>query len=120
MIFEYQQQKTFMNAIDVVDAGNMCLRCTTTEGLEYYVMDKTVCGKVHMLKIGPVVDGLTELLPGFEVSYKKFDYKEKTISKEVTIYLNDSQKKIDTVEEIQPEEAYGIFPDIAQSFKNLE
>lgn len=93
MIFEYQMQRTFTKAIDVVDIGNMCLRCSTEDGTEYYILTKTIFGKVHLLKLGPVTPDLNILLDNFSVLYKKFDYKEATIEKEVSQVINDGRKK---------------------------
>lgn len=120
MIFEYDQQKVFVGSLDVVDAGNMCIRCISEHGDEYYIFTKTLFGKVSMLKIGPFVDGLDMLIDGFTAMYKKFDYKENIIQKEVQSYINDPKKSIKELEEIQPEEMYDKIPNIIDLYINVE
>ena len=118
MIFEYSIQKTFNEAIDVVDIGNTALRCVGSKLDEYYMILKTVMGKVSIMKFGPIVSDLEVLMNDFEVSYKKIDYKENLISKEVNKFINDFKKEITQVEEITEYEAWQAFPAIQQWFEN--
>lgn len=120
MIFEYQQQKTFTNAIDVIDAGNTCLKCTSVDNYVYYIIIKTVYGKLHILKVGPLIEDTEVLLDGFAVTYKKYDYKEPTIQKEVNMIINDPKKRINEVEEIPTFEALSKCPNIAQLFETVD
>lgn len=126
MIIEYNRQNVFMNSIDVVDAGNMCI-CGHGVNLDkYYMLTKSIAGKVHILKIGPVLDtdaceaGDTNvLLEDFEISYKKIKYNEKSLAKEISGYINDPHKGIVEVEETINEEAYRSLPQIAVAFDEL-
>ena len=118
MIFEYSIQKTFNEAIDVVDIGNTALRCVGSRLDEYYMILKTIMGKVSIIKFGPIVPDLEVLMNDFEVSYKKIDYKENLISKEVNKFINDFKKEITQVEEITEYEAWRAFPEIQQWFEN--
>ena len=118
MIFNYDPQMLFTQSIDVVDIGNMTLRCSNASGAEFYLITTTVLGKTSILKIGPIIPDLPMLLNDFTVSYKKVDYKEATICKEVSRYIQDTKKEITNVEEIVEEELWEIFPDIITLFKN--
>lgn len=121
MIFEYNQQKQFMKSIDVVDFGNTALRCEyTAEGIEYYVIVKTIMGKTSILFIGPMISDFPDLLPDFEISYSKMDYNEKKICKAINTYINDPQKKIDEIAEVLPEEVYPVIPNVGEMFANLQ
>lgn len=120
MIFEYAAHKTFMGMIDVVDIGNMCLRCTQDGGAaEWYLLTKTIMGKVSILTFGPVNPDVPMLLDGFAVNYQKIDYKENLISRNVTTFLNDPKKKISEVEELVDFAVWQKFPDIETLFNEV-
>ena len=119
MIVEYSIQKTFTEMIDIVDAGNTALRCTNAEMCNYYIILKTVMGKTHILKFGPVCPDLDLLIGDFEVEYKKMDYKETKIEKEIDKFINDFKKEITSVEEITEYEAWQDFPEIARCVENV-
>lgn len=119
MIFEYSVQKTFNESIDVADIGNTALRCHGSKLDFYYIIIKTVLGKTSILKFGPVMPDIDMLFNDFSVSYKKVDYKEILISKEVDKFINDFKKEITLVEEITEYEAWQDFPAIQQLFENV-
>ena len=119
MIFEYSVQRTFNEAIDVVDIGNTALKCIGSKLDEYYIILKTIMGKVHIIKFGPVVPDIDVLITDFSVDYKKIDYKEPAIHKEVDKFINDFRKEITSVEEITEYEAWQVFPNIQQQFENV-
>ncbi len=118
MIFEYSVQKTFNESIDVVDIGNTALRCHGSKLDFYYIILKTIMGKTSILKFGPVMPDIDVLFNDFTVSYKKIDYKENLIEKEVDKFINDYKKEITLVEEITEYEAWQDFPDIHNQFDN--
>ena len=118
MIFEYSVQKTFNETIDVLDIGNTALRCHGRKLDFYYIILKTVMGKTHIMKFGPVTPDIDILTNDFTVSYKKMDYKENLIEKEVDKFINDYKKDITLVEEITEYEAWQDFPNIHDQFEN--
>ena len=119
MIFEYSVQKTFNETIDVTDIGNTALRCQGVKLDFYYIILKTIMGKTHILKFGPVVPDMDIIFNDFSVSYKKIDYKENLIEKEVDKFINDYKKEITLVEEITEYEAWQDFPNIQNQFENV-
>ena len=119
MIFEYSVQKTFNESIDVVDIGNTALKCVGSKLDEYYIILKTVMGKVYIIKYGPVCPDIDMLIDDFTVSYKKIDYKEAAIHKEVDKFINDFRKEITTVEEVTEYEAWQAFPSVRLLFENI-
>ena len=118
MVFEYSVQKTFTEAIDVVDIGNTALRCVGSQLDEYYIILKTIMGKVSIIKFGPVIPDIEVLQNDFSVSYKKIDYKEMTIFNEVNKFINDFRKEITSIEEITEHEAWQAFPAVQEQFEN--
>ena len=119
MILEYSVQKTFNEYIDIVDIGNTALKCVSNNFDEYYIIIKTIMGKVSILTFGPTCPELDMLVNDFSVSYKKIDYKETAIHKEVNKFINDFRKEITSVEEITEYEAWQAFPDIHTQFENV-
>lgn len=118
MVFEYSVKRTFSESIDVVDIGNTALKCIGSKLDEYYIIIKTVFGKVSILKFGPVLTDADVLLEDFSINYKKIDYKENLISREVDKFINDYKKEITNVEEITEYEAWEAFPAVKQCFEN--
>ena len=119
MVFEFSIQKTFNNSIDIVDMGNTALRCTNHAMDSYYLITKTVFGKTRVLKFGPVCPDIDCLLDDFFVNYKKIDYKEMAIYKEIDKFINDYKKEIETVEEVTEFEAWTDFPEIKKLFEHV-
>ena len=119
MLFEFSVQKTFNQSIDIVDIGNTALKCSDRYMNNYYMIIKTVMGKTSILKFGPIVPDLDVLMPDFFVEYKKFDYKETAISKEINKFINDFKKAIENAEEITTYEVWQDFPNIQQYFENI-
>ena len=119
MIIEFSVQKTFNESIDIVDAGNTALRCTSQALDTYYIIIKTIFGKTSIIKFGPIFPDLEVLANDFNVSYKKIDYKESAIFKEIDKFINDFKKEISTVEEVTEYEAWQDFPPIQKYFENL-
>jgi hypothetical protein len=119
MIFEFSVQKTFNQSIDIVDMGNTALRCRNNQMDNYYLIIKTVFGKTSILKFGPVCPELDILANDFSVEYKKIDYKENILAKEINKFINDYKKGIEEIEEITEYEAWQDFPQIQQYFENV-
>ena len=118
MIFEFSVQRTFNDSIDVVDMGNTALKCTNKQLDDYYIILKTIMGKTSIIKFGPVCPDLDILLEDFSVNYKKINYKESALYKEIDKFINDFKKEIDSIEEITEYEAWQNFPDIKAYFEN--
>lgn len=119
MIFEYAVQKTFMQAIDIVDIGNFGIRCSNNEGCEYYLLAKTVMGKTSIISFGPTIPDIPVLIDKFNVSFTKIDYKESKIIKIVQTFINDPNKEVSNVEEIVDVEFWEAFPIIKDCFDNI-
>lgn len=119
MVFEYSVKKTFNESIDVVDIGNTALKCVGSKLDEYYIILKTIMGKVSIIKFGPVCPDIDVLINDFAVSYKKIDYKESAIYNEVSKFINDFRKEITVIEELTEYEAWQAFPAVQQLFENV-
>lgn len=120
MLFEYAAHKTFMGELDVVDPGNMCLRCVKDGGgYEWYLMTKTRMGKIFIFTFGPVVPGTDSLVDGFATTFTCIDYKENLLRKNVLSFINDPKKEIYSVEETLDLEAWKEFPEVESQYKEI-
>jgi len=119
MLFEYHAEEVFTKELDLVDVGNSAVRCVTKDFAEYYILLTTIMGKTHVLKFGPVVPDLDTLSDNFSVSYKKIDYNEQKIKREIDQVLNDTKKAIEEAEEIPVEVAMMSFPNISAQYMNI-
>jgi hypothetical protein len=119
MVFEFSVQRTYNESIDVVDIGNTALKCLNGNMETFYLVTKTVMGKTHILKFGPVCPDIDVLINDFFVNYKKIDYKENLICKEIDKFINDYKKEVDTIEEVTEFEMWQDFPDIKQLFDDI-
>lgn len=119
MIFDYASEEVFTKQLDLVDPGNTCIRGTNEEKMDYYLIIKTVMGKTSFLKFGPVFPDAPILLEDFSVSYKKANYKENTINKEINLFLNDTKKCLVEAKETVEYEAFQAFPNLEDAFNNL-
>lgn len=114
MIFDFDLQKVFTQSVQVDDIGNCALRCQNlNNNTEYYIITKTIMGKTSLFKYGPRIPDLDELCNGFELVYKKIDYKEQSIAKEINKYINDTFKAINSIDVIEETEALEAFPSIS-------
>lgn len=120
MIFEYSAQKTFTQALAVADPGNMALRCSTDDGLEFYVITKTIMGKTSIITSGPSLEGAPNaFLEKYSFNVVKINYNEKQLAKIVKAYINDVTKKISQIDEITLIEALPSLPNLVEAFNNL-
>lgn len=117
MIFDYSALSVFTKSIDVDDIGNTAIRATSDEGLQYYMVIKTVMGITSILKFGAIVPDIQALVNNFSVLYQKIDYKEKLIQKSILQFINDPKKRITDVEEVPVKEALEAFPNVSNSFE---
>ena len=120
MTIDYSITKAFTQMIDIPDAGDCCLRCKCNDFTEHYIIVKTWFGKVNMIEFGPVFPDAPELLPGFYTYYKKFDYKESVLKKELAKFINDSYKNICEVELCEAKDVWRALPELEPYFTALE
>lgn len=120
MIIDYAPDRVFTQSLDIVDAGNACVRCIDKEGVEYYIITKTIMGRTHVLKFGPIMPDMEDyLLNTFSVVYNYVEYKENKIEKEFKMFINDVKKEITEAVCVEPEEALPLIPNVAQLWENI-
>ncbi len=117
MTFEFNQQPRYTEEIEVEDIGNVAMRCSNSKGQEYYIVVKTYLGKTAFLKFGPIFADLGILTQNMELVFKKFDFKESTIEREIDKCLNDGRNGIVKAELINEYVALAAMP-TANSFIN--
>lgn len=67
-------------------------------------------GKASVLTFGPILADADVIQEDFNLSFKKIDYKEKTIMNEANRFVNDARKAIKQIEAISLEDALRAMP----------
>lgn len=115
--FNYNPVSMFSNEIELESVGNVCLRLTTSLNTWYFLVLRTSLGETTSLEFGPLVPDC-ELLPDtMIVTFKRFDFSEKTCNSMISKFLANRRihnlvVRTENVEIISFEEAlsYGIDP----------
>lgn len=119
MIVDYKAQRTYDATLQIDDPGNCAIMChgsfrdnrVTLPG-DYYMIVATVMGRTTIIKWGPLVPDISELPNGYTLDVKSFNYKEPTIEREITMFINSPDKAIYEAETILVEEALEAIPTI--------
>jgi hypothetical protein len=119
MIFEFDQQPVFMQNIEIEDIGNVALRCTNAKLRDYYIVVKTYLGKTALISFGPLVSDVDALVDNMSLTFKKFDFKESTIEREIEKFINDGRSAINHVEIIQEMCALAYLPNADMFINSL-
>jgi len=117
MLIDYSVVKAFNQTLEIDDPGNCAIIAhgTYRDGKikfpgDYYMIIKTVMGTVKIIKWGPSQPDLLELPGGFSLEIKCFKYKEASINREITLFLNDGMKEIYEAAVITQDEAISMLP----------
>lgn len=108
--FDYKSEEVFTKNITVEDIGNCALECTDVEMSKYYIATQTLMGETYLLKFGPIIPDLEEIGENFSLDYKKFDYKETTIVKEIDRFVNDGKRGIEEITPVELEDVLTAIP----------
>ena len=118
MIYDYSGVKSFEATLIVEDPGNCAILAKgwymVGKGMklpsDYCIIVKTIMGQTTIIKWGPIEPDLAELASGYNLSVKSFKYNNKTVDKEISLFLNDGQKFIYEAEVISEDEAFELLP----------
>lgn len=103
MTFEYMKVTTSMDSVDIEDIGNVCIKVSNDEGVEWLLQIHTSLGWVIVKQFGPVKLNSSDIDNFFYFSRQKFEYNEKRLYKLIDEFINNSKKGITTVEIISDE-----------------
>ena len=114
MEIEYNKDIVALNFIDIQDIGNCCLECISADEMYFYIINKTSLGVCTMFTCGPIIPDVSLIPSGFAIIINKIEYNTKLILKELSLYINNKNKKIVEVNEISVEQAVKEFRDIGK------
>jgi len=120
MEFQFNNQLTPQNQIDIDNIGSFALEASNDDGLYYYYLVKTVLGHSIIASCGPIIPDLDILPSGFSISLHKMNYNENRLFKVINSFLNDKEKKITSAYEISIEDAINRFRDLKDYLRNLD
>lgn len=107
MTFNYLHITTAMDSIDVEDIGNVCIRVSNDEAVEWYLQIHTSLGWSTVKQFGPVKIDSNVVENYFYFSRQRFEYNEKKLYKVIDEFINGSKKSI-TCAEVISDEIYQI------------
>lgn len=121
MLIDYAVTKKFEQTLNIVDPGRTAIRCSSDlTGLDYYIITKTVDGKISIITFGPVFSDMPNVLDiFFNLNYSKFDFSDKKIEKSISTFVNDPKKQITNLEEITEYEALKLAPNLEMVYNSL-
>ena len=128
MIYDYSGVKSFEATLIVDDPGNCAILAkgwymagkNTKLPSDYCMIIKTIMGQTTIIKWGPIEEDLPALSSGYNLSVKSFKYNNKTVDKEISLFLNDGQKFIYEAEIIEVDNAFELLPKEYQFAATLE
>lgn len=120
MEFQFNNQLTPQNQIDIDNIGSFALEASNDDGLYYYYLVKTVLGHSIIASCGPIIPDLDILPSGFSINLHKMNYNENRLFKVINSFLNDKEKKITSAYEISIEDAINRFRDLKDYLRNLD
>lgn len=116
-LFDYSGVKSFEATLAIDDPGNCAIVAhgyyPVGKGIkfpgDYYMIIKTIMGQTTFLIWGAMTD-MPELPHGFDLTVKSVKYKEATIAREISLFLNDGMHFIYEAVEISQDEAFEHLP----------
>lgn len=98
---EFNKQLMPQNLIDVEDIGNVCLEAVNEDdGFFYYLLIKTYAGVSTTISYGPVVPDVALLPDEYSLEFKRMNFKDTSIIKFISFWLNDRSKNITSAQVI--------------------
>lgn len=119
MTFEYNPQQVFTKQLDIVDIGDTAICCRTAKGFEYYIVTKSVMGKIQILTFGPILPDIAAFTQDFNCHIKVIDFKQTAIQREIKSVLNNPKAPIIQAEQLPPWQALSRLPNIVECFQNF-
>lgn len=89
MQFEYLQQITAQESIDIDDIGNTAIQCWSNYGETKVLIIKTMDGITEIIEFGPVNTDINELPDKVIYNYQRFEFNQGKIIKIINKFIND-------------------------------
>ena len=116
MQFEYLQQITAQESIDINDIGNTCIQCFTAYGETKVLIIKTVDGITEVIDYGYINVDVEELPDTVSYNYNRFQFNQQKLIKIINKFIND--REIIQVLEISFEEAKNVIKNLVDCMMN--
>lgn len=110
--FEYNKQWMPQNTINIKEIGKCAIEAQNPDGFCYYLVVDTSLGETLIATCGPVIPDVYDLPDGFSCSMYHMEYREDKLTKTVSMWLNNKDRKIVEAKEISISEALDQFRDL--------
>ena len=113
--FDFANEWTPTNSVEIPDMGNFYLEAIDEENTEYYyLMVKTTLGTASIMWYGPLVPDVTLLPSGYEAKFERMPFNQEKIKGWISKWLNDRTKKITAAYIIDDQKFYQNFRDLQE------
>lgn len=119
MQFDFNNQLTPQDSIDIPDIGCFAIEAYNDDGYFYYLVVRTLLGTVTLSTCGPIVPDIVMLPSGFKMTLDKMPFKEDKLAKSISFFLNDKSKKITHAKIIDVNEAIDQFRELKDYLLNF-
>ena len=116
MQFEYLQQITAQESIDIDDIGNTAIQCWSNYGETKVLIIKTMDGITEIIEFGPVNTDINELPDKVIYNYQRFEFNQGKIIKIINKFIND--EIVSQVREVTFTEAKNVIKNLVDCMMN--
>ena len=109
MLVNYNGEATFLGELEIDNIGEFAIEASNDEGCFWYYIVRTTLGETAIAKSGPKIPDITLLPKNFSQSRVCIQFNEGKILKDVSLFLNDRNKKITRAEIIDIDAAIEQF-----------
>ena len=103
--FNYFYTTQSMGELQIDNIGQCAIQANNDSGEFWYLVVKTRLGSSRVFSYGPLAKGVDFLHKSTKMSFKRIEYDEGKIEKEIKGFLNNPFADITQAMEISPEEA---------------
>lgn len=119
MEFNYNVVKMSIGILDVEDLGNLAIEAYNEKGLFYYLVIRTALGTTSIFEYGPIVPDVHMLPKKVNCLFERIEFKEPTLAKRISQWLNNPSKEIIHAELVDYDRALDSCKDIVSYMKNF-
>lgn len=117
----YNRQEVLTQSAYVEDVGNCALEAVDEDGLNHYLVIKTVDGQTFKLMFGPLLPDIIELPPAYNITYIKDEYNDTKLAKFIQGWAAPKKgANFESVKQIPMEEALSLYRDVKSYFENQQ
>lgn len=120
MEFNYYFTTQAIGNLLIDDIGNCAIEANSDDGCFYYFVSKTTLGFTRIFQYGPLVKSSDVMHKSVRCTFKRIEYDQNKVAKEIKSFLNQPFVTITQAIEIDPKEALNNCISIIEYMKDDE